>query len=154
LIRRGIDVFCDESVCAKAKRGISLTEFRNRYSAGDVAAAKKHARENLCPEPIERPRDVWAVCGEEREKDNSPSPMETLDKWGRPIGMRADDSVSPESARRMREDVLQLGGDLYNLPPDEQRKIEEALGRSIDDSMRHPFSDEPQIPVGTRKRRA
>ena len=41
LKRRGVDVFCDEKTfCKNAKRGISLREFRQRYTKRDIANAK------------------------------------------------------------------------------------------------------------------
>jgi hypothetical protein len=148
LAQRGEEPFCDEDRC-KAKRGISLRELRTRHSAADIAEAAKHAHENSCPEPVERHKSKDEVSGvgrpdQDAGEEEAPNPgMEVLDARGRPLGENKGDFVSPETARRVRRefDWPAAREEWRSLPPDERRKIEAALGGSIEDYRRHLFAE-------------
>jgi hypothetical protein len=71
---RGIEVFPNEAAYRYGKRGISLREFRDRYSRQDIAKAREIAADALRPQQAESLQKVVEDSG-----------MSLLDKYGKPI---------------------------------------------------------------------
>ncbi len=150
--RKGIGVFCDEETfCKHAKRGISLREFRQRYTRKEIAEATRKA-EAARGASMESARNKEAIYGTEPAEDREHEPMET-DETG--VGVRDErggavtdatekgkEFVSPETALRVRRQLEQSRAEFDALPPEERRKIEAALGRPLEDYRKKPFKED------------
>jgi hypothetical protein len=152
LKRHGIDVFCDEQTfCKGAKRGVSLREFRHRYTRRDIAEATKNA-EVARSVTIESARNKEAIYGTEPAEDREHEPRKT-DETG--VGVRDEhgaavtdatekdkEFVSSGTALRVRHQFEQSRQEIGALTPEERLKIEAALGRSLEHYIEKPFRED------------
>jgi hypothetical protein len=152
LKRHGIGVFCDEETfCKHAKRGISLREFRQRYTRKEIAEATKKA-EAARGASMESARNKEAIYGTEPAEDLEHEAGETNETG---VGVRDErgealtnatekdkDFVSSDSASRVRCQFEQSQAVFDALTQEDRRKIEAALGRPLEDYKKKPFKED------------
>jgi hypothetical protein len=149
LRKQGVDIFCVRERCDYGKRGISLSEFRQRYGRKDILQAREKA-EAACSTSITPARNKEAIYGQPAEgNEHAPEKDETgvgvRDERGEAVTNATEkdkDFVSPETALRVRRQFEQSQPEVDALTQEERREIEVALGRPLEDYMKKPFKED------------
>lgn len=145
---QGYDILRHEAAEKRGIRGISLREFRQRYTEKDIFAASARAVAELAAW-ARQARNKAAIYGQPADDTESTEKDETgaglRNERGEPIGdatRRGKDFVPHRTALRVRREFEQSDEEFNTLPSNERAKIEAALGRSLEDYKKNPFKED------------
>lgn len=153
LKQQGTEVMCDEDDakgrCNFGKRGISLREFRQRYTKKEVTETRNKA-EAVHIASLRSVLNKEVIYGQPAKDDeDAPEKDEAgvgvRDEHGEALTNATEkekDFASPETTLRVRRQLEQSQAEFDALTQEERRKIEAALGRPLEDYIKKPFKED------------